>query len=771
MRKMLEIMMLAGLMAAPMGVGAQCIFDFSLREAYAEGARQNDERNYLEAYRLLASVSDSLDAAMQAAGKTAATLNETEFNVFYWPIKRSLAEVAYMIGQHFTMLRISTELKAAIGEDNDNPAIRQRRAEVAKIDAGIHYITEDFDKAEQELLEAQALSSPYEYLFRNVLHEELAQLYYRQGRYAEALAELDSLGTYATRLIVDEAAKRKDDLATQRAICLARLGNFSDALKTLNPIVTRYSKGTDRRAYAEALRKQGKILMLQQEATGKYTSEAKHCYETYLKTARIFLNNNFIDMSESEREQFWMAEHPFVTDCFRLEEHAPELLYDVALFGKALLLQLGRRLQPDMTAAERRVALSSMQVSWKDVQRQLPDTAVAVEFIVYEKMDRKHIGALVLGKNYKLPEFVYIAPVDSIAQRVIHRGKTVEDIIQSLHDSYMIDTLYNDRELHSLIWNQRLVELIGNSKAVFFAPDGIFHQLGVEYLLPETLRGRRFYRLTSTRLLTEPQHKLRHDNMLLMGGVNYRTEQSSVLPESNDALAYSIMSATGMHLSSLPGSAAEIDSVAAVRANPADRIFHADSATEAVLKSLANKYHLVLISTHGYFDEATTLGTELRPASTDAQLSHSCLFMAGAERNMNDASFDASKQDGILSARELAGLDLSNVDLAVLSACMSGLGFVTPDGVFGLQRGLKTAGVRAVVASMWEVDDAATSLLMRYLYTNLEKGMSLYDAFASARLILKETEYEMRYPGGFVRTVSFDSPYLYNAFILIDGLE
>lgn len=183
------------------------------------------------------------------------------------------------------------------------------------------------------------------------------------------------------------------------------------------------------------------------------------------------------------------------------------------------------------------------------------------------------------------------------------------------------------------------------------------------------------------------------------------------------------------------------------------------------------KYHVVLLSTHGEFTDATTAGTDIRPALSDTQLSKSCLFFAGAVTNMNDRRFDPSSPDGILSARELAGMNLSGVDLAVLSACMTGLGYITPDGVYGLQRGLKAAGVKAVIASLWPVDDKATSVLMINLFRNMENGMSLYDAFNNARESVRNNVTIIPGKRRVYRRKLMKEPYFYDAFILIDGQE
>ena len=119
-------------------------------------------------------------------------------------------------------------------------------------------------------------------------------------------------------------------------------------------------------------------------------------------------------------------------------------------------------------------------------------------------------------------------------------------------------------------------------------------------------------------------------------------------------------------------------------------------------------------------------------------------------------------------------MNLSQTDLMVLSACQTGLGFVTPDGVAGLQRGLKAAGVKALVVSLWKVDDQATAILMKALISNLDKGMDITEAFREARQHLMKTVTERRYKRGgelpdLVVTKKYDKPQYHDAFILIDG--
>ena len=124
-----------------------------------------------------------------------------------------------------------------------------------------------------------------------------------------------------------------------------------------------------------------------------------------------------------------------------------------------------------------------------------------------------------------------------------------------------------------------------------------------------------------------------------------------------------------------------------------------------------------------------------------APLLHSGVALAGAARKTEDAGPGAQgslpdREDGILTAEEVQSLDLRGTELVVLSACETGLGQgYYGQGVMGLQRAFQAAGARAVVASLWRVDDAATTVLMEQFYTNLwSKKMPKLEALRQAQL-------------------------------------
>src|SRR5262249_644761 len=100
------------------------------------------------------------------------------------------------------------------------------------------------------------------------------------------------------------------------------------------------------------------------------------------------------------------------------------------------------------------------------------------------------------------------------------------------------------------------------------------------------------------------------------------------------------------------------------------------------------------------------------------------------------ANVEGTPSRGLLTAEALINADLSGMELAVLSACETGLGdYQGGQGVFGLQQAFHIAGCRDVVASLWKVDDAAPAALMAAFYRNLwGKKLPPIEALRQAQL-------------------------------------
>ena len=773
------LILLALLSFSPfVGKAEEHFFSDQVVDDYFMAYDLNEKKEYIKAFDVLKKVEREMDNSLSQKGITVTDLHDDDFLMPYWIVKKSLGEVAYKLGLYKEMDACSKGLMDIFGKHvfKEQANYNSCLADLYRIAGNSCFLQGIYQEAEAYLKMALSLKSA-DFDFADALRDDLAQIYYQQGRYSEAITQLDSIlagPRYKENARVRGMESLRQEMMSQRALCLARNGKYDEAYEIMQSILGYFKQHRDDKRRAEALRKTAKILMLKYDGTGIYNPLALRYYKEYLALSKKFIDQNFVRMSASEREQYWLAEQPFATDCYRLEGRDASFLYDVALFSKAILLQMNRQFKPDMSLSNRKQTLSSIRTTWLDVKRAMPRGSSAIEFITYEKRGEIYIGALVINKESKSPVFVEIVSYDSLFNYPLENGITLGEALSS-NESEMKNLIYRNLNLRNLIWNRKLINVIGQSKSVYFAADDLLHLLAIEYLLPEKLERKPFYRMTSTRLLAERSHKQKISNVLFCGGVNYESKEKEEEGKNNDKVAYYRMSHEIMGLPYLSGSLTEVDSISIYRNNPKDSILVGMHASEGVLRNLLGKYSVIHLATHGYLSNSASYASDLISASTDEQLSNSCLFLAGAESCMNNSRFSPENYDGILSARELADQDLSHVSLVVLSACQSGLGYICTDGVYGLQRGLKTAGVKAIIASLWSVDDQATMLLMRKMYEYLGQGNPLHEAFSKARLYLKTATIQERYHRSqlpdLIVEKNFDEPMYSDAFILIDGNE
>ena len=131
------------------------------------------------------------------------------------------------------------------------------------------------------------------------------------------------------------------------------------------------------------------------------------------------------------------------------------------------------------------------------------------------------------------------------------------------------------------------------------------------------------------------------------------------------------------------------------------------------------------------------------------------MVLAGGNHVWKGGKISQESEDGILTAYEIAQLDLSNTELVVLSACETALGETkhANEGVFGLQRAFKLAGVKTMIMSLWQVPDSHTAELMTLFYQNWMAGESIRKALHKAQMTMKK-----KYP----------SPFYWAAFIVVE---
>ena len=188
-------------------------------------------------------------------------------------------------------------------------------------------------------------------------------------------------------------------------------------------------------------------------------------------------------------------------------------------------------------------------------------------------------------------------------------------------------------------------------------------------------------------------------------------------------------------------------------------------ANEESFKDLSGKSpQLLHIATHGFFLEnekkirensfMQMISENSSSRSVSNPLLRSGLLFAGANRAWTNKEVIEGIEDGILTAEEIANLNLSGTKLVVLSACKTALGDVdNSEGVFGLQRSFKLAGVETLVMSLWDVSDNATSEFMLTFYQNLLEGKTKLASFQTAQQQIRK---------------QYKNPYYWAAFIMLD---
>ena len=190
-----------------------------------------------------------------------------------------------------------------------------------------------------------------------------------------------------------------------------------------------------------------------------------------------------------------------------------------------------------------------------------------------------------------------------------------------------------------------------------------------------------------------------------------------------------------MEFHPLPAARREAEDVATLwgSLNGGAAVLTGARATEAAFKRGAPGKSYLHLATHGFFlgndcDDAVYTGrgpdglrgiggrkgAKRQRILPDNPLLLSGLALAGANQRRPTR---ANPEDGILTAEEVAALDLDGVEWAVLSACDTGVGEIKAgEGVFGLRRAFRVAGARTIIMSLWAVEDRAARAWMRPLY-------------------------------------------------------
>lgn len=655
-------------------------------------------------------------------------------------------------------------LLKSIGDINDS--IKNRRQTNL---ASVYVRTGNFSEAEKLYLSLINTLTDTE---KAIAFQNLGFLYLTQGKWIMAVDALSN----ALHGFPD-ASKEWYIALSNLAFSQAFAGMKSEALSNIDMAIAGLTGilGCEHQDVAIAIRKRAEIYLKSENIKG-----AESDFKNYFESNKSEIKRVFADLTTQSRLDFWKKEKPLISLAFGLEGYAPALLLDIALFRRAMAMSGAN--------ADMRV----FSIRGDDVRKVIKPGEVAIDFTVYPKRDddgklEDHIGALVVKPT--AVSFVGLGKVADIENHKI-RNRRLMDVISSGNPDYL-NMIYSDSLLSKKIW-QPLLSSLKSAKKIYFAPDGIFNLLAIEYL-PDVQDKFVINRLTNLGNLVSRKNRtsvnVAPSPFLLVGGLDY--DKLASLPESqgngNDdknhyAAEYLDNAVNGFEFNALPGMKEEVDRI--------HKIIQASDMTyempEEKFKSQTGRYRRLHVSTHGYtlhVDETEQPFLLTDSVTADMSLWASGLVLSGANVAKNFKGVD----DGLLSAREICDMDMSNVDFIALSACQTADGKVSDEGPAGLVRGLKNAGAKTIVATLWEVNDDAALRFMTKFYELQNSGISAQSAFAQARKYVKE--YMVEEPeliaefdpailstrvvetGEVVRTYPMSDPYFWAPFIIIDNLE
>ena len=413
--------------------------------------------------------------------------------------------------------------------------------------------------------------------------------------------------------------------------------------------------------------------------------------------------------------------------------------------------------------------------SWEEIRNNLKEDEIAVDFTYAPKMEdwdkyQGLYGAFVITKDSKIPNLVSLCEVDSINQ---YFADTNADAMQ-------ISQLYQESApIYNKLWG-KLEPYLKGKKTIYFSPTGQLNLLNHNALIMPNgeLFGNSYnlVRLSSTDKILSQDAKSsenkKYESAVVYGGILYdlsvadMQEAAKLYSRHHDdqfLLAMRSEDERG-HWNYLPGTKTESQNIynLLTSGHIPTRLLQEKEANEESFKALSGHSPEILhLSTHGFFLD-TKEKVNKNPfmhnvgnySEKEDQLIRTGVLMAGANNVWCGRNQVTGIEDGILTADEISRLDLSGTKLVVLSACETAKGRVDEiDGVLGLQRGLKKAGVGSILMTLWKVSDAVTSILMTQFYENIGKGMSSRESLRNAAQKVRE-----QYP----------DPYFWASFVMLD---
>jgi CHAT domain-containing protein len=384
-------------------------------------------------------------------------------------------------------------------------------------------------------------------------------------------------------------------------------------------------------------------------------------------------------------------------------------------------------------------------IDWKDIRKALNPNEVAIEFINLNQSEgavkNSQYYALIVGKNYTSPKLIKLFKERDLSDLINVRGDTKN----------RVNTIYskNHTKLYNLIFKP-IDQFLENDTRVYISKSGLLHNISFSALFKD--KSWDVYILQITKDITELTQLNNTNSAAFFGGIDYGSD--SINYSRNTKLNKTLKS----QYKNLNYTLSEVTNISKLFLKDNSfitKIYTNYKASESSFRELSSsETDIIHIATHGYYNKSNEFNSFTYNGLENGQFESSPLLRSGLLfAGANNSSFNTKNNDGIMTSLEISEMDLSKVDLVVLSACETGLGDVLgSEGVFGLQRAFKLAGAKSLIVSLWQVPDKQTAELMLKFYDYYLSGSSKTEALKKAQNDIKK---------------SYSNPYFWAGFELI----
>lgn len=538
--------------------------------------------------------------------------------------------------------------------------------------------------------------------------------------------------------------------------------NYTSAVVTLKEVIKKrlpYMNAAERESFWSPLSSLLTLMTPYALKAELYETEyTKACYDALLLSKAFLLDSerSVYDVIQREGDETDMQTYMGIAS---MNNQIKEWEKNYALYADSILVTSNKIAQLESSLMRKCQSIgnltSFMDVDYSAVKKSLGKNEVLIDFtdFVPNAGDRRY-AAYIVNKKQKYP---LLKPLFA-ESRIDSLGIVRPDMFYD--KDFAADVI-------NLLWNP-LKEHIAEGATVYYVPSQKLFQVCLESLPLDdgTLLGDHYHfvRLSSARELVRERNKFNSTSAVLYGGLQYDLEPNVMAENAKQYDLSSLMVMRGGDIvrgdsifRELPGAKVEIERITGILKQAEFEVtpyMGMDGSEESFLNMHGKSPRILHLATHGFYYTPTEAEeVDFLRGYSDA-MSLSGLIMSGGNAAWRGEELPNGVLGGVLTANKIARLDLNNTDMVVLSACQSGQGNATAEGLYGLQRAFKKAGVGTMVMTLWRVSDkVATEFMIKFYEALVENDWNKHKAFEQAK-----SQIRGEYP----------DPYHWAAFVMLD---